>query len=406
MISDQPSRNGSEIELSSVQEPHQSQQQATQNQEQETQNSVSPTSSSRQDMNDHLYSDNRHEKKFRFKPSSNTIVLLILFFVSVVLNGSLIRTNRRGFFCDDESIRYPILSDTVPFKLLIVICLIIPLVILRFCDRKLQQKFIPSIDYSARIRKLSDVSAVDGLTIEQNTQLLKSDYDCLFIKNRSPTIPESTLIGPQSDTTTINQQTHDMVSVTAFSRRPGLINFKLCHSDDASQKSFGGVYRSFMFGIILTLWFTGMGKIFIGRLRPHFHEKCKPDIDCSLGTNKFVYIENFNCTRIPNDGYDYFYITTSWPSGHASLIFFSMIYMIFYINSIALIIFSGKNDKLNIPTQLFINMAYLFMFALASYISYTRIIDYHHHSTDVASGAFIGSAIAIIWARNVNLISY
>ena len=50
----------------------------------------------------------------------------------------------------------------------------------------------------------------------------------------------------------------------------------------------------FMFGTLLNLLFTLVGKTFLGELRPHFLAVCKPNmslVDCSEG-----YVKNYECT--------------------------------------------------------------------------------------------------------------
>ena len=50
----------------------------------------------------------------------------------------------------------------------------------------------------------------------------------------------------------------------------------------------------FMFGALLNLLFTLVGKTFLGELRPHFLAVCKPNmslVDCSEG-----YVTNYECT--------------------------------------------------------------------------------------------------------------
>lgn len=51
----------------------------------------------------------------------------------------------------------------------------------------------------------------------------------------------------------------------------------------------------FCFGAACSHLTTDISKYVIGRLRPHFMDVCKPDIDCNLPENQHRYIENFDC---------------------------------------------------------------------------------------------------------------
>ena len=53
---------------------------------------------------------------------------------------------------------------------------------------------------------------------------------------------------------------------------------------------------TFGFGAACSQLLTDVAKYSIGRLRPHFIDVCKPDIECSrLEKYQNVYIEDFNC---------------------------------------------------------------------------------------------------------------
>ena len=50
----------------------------------------------------------------------------------------------------------------------------------------------------------------------------------------------------------------------------------------------------FLFGSLVNLLFTLLGKTYLGELRPHFLALCKPNmslVDCSEG-----YVTNYECT--------------------------------------------------------------------------------------------------------------
>lgn len=81
----------------------------------------------------------------------------------------------------------------------------------------------------------------------------------------------------------------------------------------------------FLFGAASSQLTTDIGKYTIGRLRPHFLDICKPNVDCANEDNKIRYIEDFTCQ---GDMQKKFTDTRlSFPSGHSSLSFYCMIYL-------------------------------------------------------------------------------
>lgn len=81
----------------------------------------------------------------------------------------------------------------------------------------------------------------------------------------------------------------------------------------------------FLFGAACQQLTTDIGKYTIGRLRPHFLDVCKPNINCEDVINKTKYIEDFICTgERPKKFGD---SRLSFPSGHSSLSFYCMVYL-------------------------------------------------------------------------------
>lgn len=82
----------------------------------------------------------------------------------------------------------------------------------------------------------------------------------------------------------------------------------------------------FFFGAACSQLTTDVAKYTIGRLRPHFFDVCKPDIDCNDPKFKFAYIEEFNCqqknSRRLKD------MRLSFPSGHSSFSAYCMVFLV------------------------------------------------------------------------------
>ncbi|KAJ2948384.1 hypothetical protein O0L34_g7623 [Tuta absoluta] len=142
-----------------------------------------------------------------------------------------------------------------------------------------------------------------------------------------------------------------------------------------------GIY---LFGMACQQLTTDIAKYTIGRLRPHFFDVCKPDIDCNLLENKWRYIEEFQCLN--NDAKLLKEMRLSFPSGHSSFSAYTMIYFAMYLQKR----FTWRGSKLLRHGIQFV----LIMFAW--YTVMTRVSDYKHHWSDVLAGFSIGMLYAIV----------
>jgi membrane-associated phospholipid phosphatase len=82
--------------------------------------------------------------------------------------------------------------------------------------------------------------------------------------------------------------------------------------------------------------------------------------------------------------------------------FFSMFYLIFYLNYVNLAV-SNSTTARKFPAIRYNPIVtygiYVLMIGLATYISLTRVSDYHHHPMDVLSGTVLGTLIAIAMSK-------
>ncbi|KAJ8717435.1 hypothetical protein PYW08_005834 [Mythimna loreyi] len=140
----------------------------------------------------------------------------------------------------------------------------------------------------------------------------------------------------------------------------------------------------FLFGCACQQLTTDVAKYTIGRLRPHFFDVCKPDIDCSLDSNKWRYIEEFTCLatneKLKKE------MRLSFPSGHSSFSAYTMLYFSMYLQKR----FTWRGSKLVRHGIQFILMLF------AWYTFMTRVSDYKHHWSDVLAGVSIGLLFAIV----------
>ena len=139
----------------------------------------------------------------------------------------------------------------------------------------------------------------------------------------------------------------------------------------------------------VTLLLTEIGKSWVGRLRPHFLSVCKPNfsqINCTVnGLNGVVYNSIYTgdsfCTGNPNDVIE---ARASWPSGHSSFSWYTMIYLVIYLEA-----------RLRLLRLRYIKSLIQLAAVIAAFLtSISRISDYHHRFSDVLSGSVLGIVIA------------
>lgn len=146
----------------------------------------------------------------------------------------------------------------------------------------------------------------------------------------------------------------------------------------------------FVLGIAVVLTLTEIGKRWVGRLRPHFMSLCDPDL------------AQINCGTQVINGYVYKAISTggsfcrgdpdkikearfSFPSGHSSFSWYTMLFTIFYLEA-RLILIRFRYIKTIIQMTCFI-AAFVTMLS--------RISDYHHRGSDVIGGTVLGVIVAV-----------
>ncbi|XP_056388982.1 phospholipid phosphatase 3 isoform X2 [Hyla sarda] len=135
----------------------------------------------------------------------------------------------------------------------------------------------------------------------------------------------------------------------------------------------------FIFGCAISQSFTDIAKVSIGRLRPHFLEVCDPDftqINCSLG-----YIQDYKCRGLESKVIE---ARKSFFSGHASFSMYTMLYLVFYLQSR----FTWRGARLLRPLLQFT------LLMMAFYTGLSRVSDHKHHPSDVLAGFVQGALVA------------
>jgi phosphatidate phosphatase len=146
---------------------------------------------------------------------------------------------------------------------------------------------------------------------------------------------------------------------------------------------------AFLFGCFATADITDFAKVVVGRLRPNFLDVCKPNVnpytDLCVNSNRTYLVPDvdFVCTapaELVNES------RLSFPSGHSSLSFYSMVYLILFVKH------AWSARRLG----LFVCLVQFFLFALACMTALSRLADNKHHPTDVLAGSLLGASIGVL----------
>ncbi|KAK3591653.1 hypothetical protein CHS0354_040562 [Potamilus streckersoni] len=154
----------------------------------------------------------------------------------------------------------------------------------------------------------------------------------------------------------------------------------------------------FLFGMGLTQILGEIGKLVVGRLRPHFFDVCKPDynkIDCfKNNVSVYVNVGDQYCT-----GTDLSLLTDarkSFLSNHASTAFFGFTFFTIYL----------QVRFIWTRLEIFRLLLQSVSMVVALYVGFSRIMDYKHHWSDVLGGAVLGTMVAILKVRFILVLPY
>ncbi|KAI1289900.1 Phospholipid phosphatase 3 [Halotydeus destructor] len=147
---------------------------------------------------------------------------------------------------------------------------------------------------------------------------------------------------------------------------------------------FRSVLRNFYLSATVNMALTLFFKYTSGRLRPHFVDICKPNIDCSDPEYRDRFIVDYICTN--DDKRMVRQARLSFFSGHASISLNAAVYLILYLNCLA-----SRSSSMG-QTRL-IQVAILL---LGLYPGLTQISNHWHHWSDVAVGYGAGTLVALL----------
>ena len=282
--------------------------------------------------------DSINISNFIFDSISFCVVLLMFFYLKYVQ-----KPYETGFYCSDQTIALPFKNSTVTNRVLMLIALVLPLIFFLITEivRTIYMK-----------RKIVSQSTSSSL-------YLRNKYKIRISKNKIIELPE------QIGNIFIN-------------------------------------YYNYLFGLIICANLTNIGKHSIGRLRPNFLDICKPDKNpyeslCKsndqIGYHAKSYVVpdvDFMCKGDKDTVRE---SRLSFPSGHASTVFYTAIFLILFINR------TWSKRSFSFVAQFF----QFLLFSLAFFTGLSRINDHKHHWSDVLAGSILGTVIAIFKFYYLNL---
>lgn len=245
-----------------------------------------------------------------------------------LLLSKLVKPFKRGFFCGDESLGYPLRESTIGSAAVIGISLGVPTCVIIVVELFKQLPAAGGRDASA--------AAAAGTSARE-----KRDGGC-----------------------------------------------RLIHRLAQLYKQAG----YYLFGLAMVTFTTILTKLCIGRLRPHFYAVCQPMLPdgstCLDAQNEGRYIASYTCSNANVTDFLFEQLNQSFPSGHASLMMYSMLYLAIYLQAAL----STRISKL-------LKHLLQFLFVMFGwFVSLTRITDYWHHWSDVLAGGVLGVLFAWLTA--------
>ena len=128
---------------------------------------------------------------------------------------------------------------------------------------------------------------------------------------------------------------------------------------------------------------TDFSKVVVGRLRPNFLDVCKPSVSVESLCRNVTYLTpeiDFKCLNY--DQPQIMESRKSFPSGHASLSFYSMTFLVLFIH---------HTWKFRHVCGLFMpRFVQFFLLLVAVYATVTRSVDNKHHASDLVCGVLLG----------------
>ncbi|XP_052813815.1 phospholipid phosphatase 3-like [Mya arenaria] len=142
---------------------------------------------------------------------------------------------------------------------------------------------------------------------------------------------------------------------------------------------------SFLFGQMSSSLVMETTKLFAGRLRPNFLSVCDIDLDLVNCSQGHVEIDDSTCRN--DDKSMVMDARKSFPSGHASLAVFTIVFLSIYLHE--RFIWARK-------VRIFIPTIQTGLLIAGVYICISRMSDNRHHAGDIIAGAVLGLVFALL----------
>lgn len=144
--------------------------------------------------------------------------------------------------------------------------------------------------------------------------------------------------------------------------------------------------------VALLLVTTAIVKIFLGGLRPHFLERCNPDMSKITNATRHgwngIYLDTSICQGEKWDVND---AQSAFPSGHSALAAGGLNFLSLYLN--------GKFKVFQHQGHLLVYMLIIASSFGSVLVGFTRVVDYHHTFYNVMMGWSMGFMVALSMYR-------
>ncbi|VDN83277.1 unnamed protein product [Brugia pahangi] len=273
--------------------------------------------------------------------------VLALCAIPLLIFHKWVEPYKRGFYCDDESIRYPYRPSTVSRQMLIVIGLVVPAILIILTE-------------TFRV-----------LIWERKCKNEFQYYRCKRYVVPRLVVRLYVFFGYFLIGVIFNQLMVDIAKYTIGRHRPHFIAVCKPKHMEIQHIAIGGS--------------SSNRTLAIRRAYSKSSGVLKGFETCPI--NSHEYITDFECTG--TDKYLIHESMLSFYSGHSAFSFYAAWYTVLYLQAR---LYRPLFSRLLLPVIQFA------LFGGAAFVAYTRVSNYKHHWSDVLVGSLFGSAIGIVVA--------
>ncbi|KAG8228311.1 hypothetical protein J437_LFUL007029 [Ladona fulva] len=261
----------------------------------------------------------------------------ILTTLLALVEFGVVPNSQNGFYCDDPSISFRFMGDTITITVLLLGTFLLPIF------------FTLGIEWA--LLRWQYMQGIPDESDEDDNRAIESDNAAYT--DMQPCI--------QSITSTSQEAKEVIACVWPW-------------------------YREFLLGLGINFLVMDLTKVLVGEPRPHFLDTCKPDLakNCTSG-----YVEKYECTNQWISIWEIRDASKSFPSGHASVSVYTALFMMWFTQKRI----PGR------PTFLITPLLHCLWITWALVCSITRIIDHRHHWWDVLGGTLLGIAVTVFTVK-------